>query len=78
MSNRGCKEFDQGGFIIGNNVNKFNDKPETKFPGAYVADMLIIKDISKIKIGGVPISVFNNLNDFDYASLYPSINEIVA
>ena len=65
LSNRGCKEFDQGGFIIGNNVNKFNDKPETKFPGAYVADMLRIKDISKIKIGGVPISVFNNLNDFD-------------
>ena len=32
-----------------------------------------IKDTSKIRIGGIPISVFNNLNDFDYASLYPSL-----
>ena len=65
LANRGCKEFDNGGFIIGNNTNKFNDKPETKFPGAFVAAMDRIKDISKIKLAGIPISVFNNLNDFD-------------
>jgi hypothetical protein len=45
---------------------------------AFVASMTRIKDTSKMKIGGIPISVFNNLNDFDYASLYPSINEMVA
>lgn len=65
LTNRGIKEFDNEGFIMGNNVNKFNPKPETKFPGAFVADMLRIKDISKIKLAGIPISVFNNLDDFD-------------
>lgn len=65
LSNRGMKEFDKDGFIIGNNTNKFNNKPENKFPGAFVAQMDRIKDTSKIKLGGIPISVFNNLNDFD-------------
>lgn len=35
--------------------------------------MTRIKDTSKMRICGIPISVFDNLNDFDYASLYPSI-----
>ena len=33
LTNRGIKEFDKEGFILGNNVNKFNPKPENKFPG---------------------------------------------
>lgn len=73
LSNRGSKEFDKEGYIIGNNINKFNPKPTTKFPGAFVANPCRVKDVSKMKIGGIPISVFENLNDFDYASLYPSI-----
>ena len=78
LNNRGVKEFDKDGFIMGNNVNKFNTKPENKFPGAFVADPCRVSDVSKIRLGGIPISVFANLNDFDYASLYPSINEMVA
>jgi DNA polymerase elongation subunit (family B) len=73
LANRGVKEFDEGGFIIGNNVNRFNEKPDKKFPGAFVADPRRLKDDSKMRIYGAPIYVFNNLNDFDYASLYPSI-----
>lgn len=67
LANRGIKEFRKAGYIMGNNVNKFNDKPDTKFPGAYVADPTRIKDISKIKIAGIPIEVFDNLDDFDKA-----------
>lgn len=78
LANRGIKEFNKDGFIMGNNTNKFNPKPETKFPGAFVGDMVRINDHSKIRLGGIPIQVFNNLNDFDYASLYPSINDMVA
>ena len=66
-SNRGLKEFDKAGYIMGNNTNKFNPKPENKFPGAYVAAMDRIRDTSKIKLNGIPIRVFNNLNDFDKA-----------
>ena len=65
LTNRGMKEFDSEGFIIGNNTNKFNPKPDNKFPGAYVAAMDRIKDTSKMKIGGIPIRVFENLDDFD-------------
>ena len=73
LTNRGMKEFDQEGFVIGNNTNKFNPKPDNKFPGAFVAQMDRIKDTSKMKVGGIPIRVFENLDDFDYSSLYPSI-----
>lgn len=65
LTNRGVKEFHKDGFIFGNNTNKFNPKPENKFPGAFVAQMDRIKDTSKIRIGGIPISVFNYLVDFD-------------
>jgi hypothetical protein len=33
LANSGIKNFDKDGFIMGNNVNKFNPKPENKFPG---------------------------------------------
>ena len=72
LTNRGIKEFYKDGFIMGNNVNKFNDKPTKKFPGAFVADMRRVNDFSRVKIGGVPVQIFNNLDDFDYSSLYPS------
>lgn len=65
LTNRGIKEFDKSGLIMGNNVNKFNPPPTDKFPGAFVADMTRIKDTSKMRICGIPISVFDNLNDFD-------------
>lgn len=80
LTNRGIKEFynTDDGYIMGNNVNKFNQKPTSKFPGAFVADPRQLDGHSKIRIFGRLIDVFNNLVDFDYASLYPSINYIVA
>lgn len=72
LTNRGIKEFYKEGFIMGNNTNKFNEKPTKKFPGAFVADLRRVNDYSRLRIGGIPIQVFNNLDDFDYSSLYPS------
>lgn len=72
LTNRGIKEFYQEGFIVGNNVNRNNEKPP-KFPGALVGDPLNNNDYAKIKINGQSINVADNLDDYDYKSLYPSI-----
>jgi hypothetical protein len=60
LANRGIKDFWDMGYVMGCNINKSNDPTN-------------ISDKPKIKINGVPIMVFNNLVDFDYARLYPSI-----
>ncbi len=75
LTNRGIKEFynTDDGYIMGNNVNKFNSKPNAKFPGAFVADPVKVNNYSRLSIYGRLIDVFDNLDDFDYASLYPSI-----
>lgn len=73
LTNRGMKEFKNEGFIMGNNCNKFNPKPDTKFPGAFVGDPRQVNNYSKFRIYGRPISVFANCDDFDYSSLYPSV-----
>ena len=73
LANRGMIEFYEQGYIIGNNHNRRNEKPLEKYPGAYVADPLLISDKPKMKINGVPVMLFDNLDDFDYARLYPSI-----
>ena len=65
LTNRGVKEFRGEGFIMGNNVNKFNPKPTEKFPGAFVADPLKVNDYSKLRVYGRLIDVFDNLDDFD-------------
>lgn len=72
LSNRGVKEFYKDGYILCNNNNRNNEKPP-KFPGAHVGDPLNNTDYSKLKINGKPINVANNLDDFDYKSLYPSV-----
>lgn len=71
LANRGIKEFRKEGYILCNNNNRNNEKPP-KFPGAHVGDPLNSTDYSKMKINGVPINVANNLDDFDFKSLYPS------
>ena len=58
---------------MGNNVNKFNSKPDTKFPGAFVADPVKVNNYSRLSIYGRLVDIFDNLDDFDYASLYPSL-----
>ena len=72
LVNRMKKEFYKLDYIIGNNANKWNDKPD-KFLGALVHDPLHTTDYSKQKLNGVPIWICDNLQDYDYKSLYPSI-----
>ena len=63
LINRGARDFYDMGYIIGNNVNKNNEKQG--FPGAFVANPCNISDKPKIKINGKAINVLNNLDDFD-------------
>lgn len=74
LTNRFSKDFYEYGYIIGNNKNRWNEKPKTKFPGAMVGDPLH-NDFEKVslKINGRPTLLVNNAVDFDYSSLYPSI-----
>ena len=72
LANRATAHFEQQGFIIGNNNNKNNEKPP-KFPGAFVADPELLSDKSKTRINGIPVNMFKNADDYDYARLYPSI-----
>lgn len=75
LRNRASKSFrtENGDnvFVIGNNVNALHPSEE-KFKGAFVADARKITDYAKRTILGVPVMIFNNLVDYDYASLYPS------
>ena len=59
--------------IMGDNHNRFGNKPSEKFPGAFVASPLLMSDKNKVKIKGQPIMKFLNANDFDYKALYPSL-----
>ena len=72
LTNRGNNEFDKDEFIMGNNFNFNNEKPKEKFPGAFVAEPFKLNAYSKRKRFGQPINVFDNGDDFDYKSLYPS------
>ena len=53
------------GYILGNNANRINQKPSEKFDGAFVGDPLKIGDYSKLKLYGIPVMTFDNLDDFD-------------
>lgn len=72
------------GKIMGNNINNksgFNhsddeddDIKKKKYPGAIVANPVKIHDYPKYKIDGkFPIDIYDNLDDYDYKSLYPNI-----
>ena len=71
LVNRMTKEWDKMGYIIGNNNNRWNEKPE-KYLGALVQDPLKTNDYSKQKINGKAISIIDNCQDYDFKSLYPS------
>lgn len=73
LTNRVAQMAFNYGYIIGNNYNKINSKPSEKFDGAFVGDPLKISDYPKHRINGIPVMIFDNLDDFDYSSLYPSI-----
>lgn len=72
LINRFAAEFYKMGYIIGNNVNKWNEKPP-KYLGALVGKPLNTGTKSKLKIDDRPIFICDNLQDYDFKSLYPSI-----
>jgi len=71
LTNRGVAQFKLDGYILGNNVNKYNEK--IPYAGAFVADPLKLSNYSKLKLNGFPIDIYDNADDFDYTRLYPSI-----
>lgn len=73
LTNRVAQMAYNYGFIIGNNYNKVNSKPSEKFDGAFVGDPLKIGEYSKKRINDIPVMIFDNLDDYDYKALYPSI-----
>ena len=72
LINRMAKDWFNKGYIIGNNTNKWNTKPD-KFIGALVHDPLKTGNLVKMRIKDRPISIIENMQDFDFKSLYPSI-----
>ena len=64
LINRMCNDWYKMGYIIGNNINRWNEKPP-KYLGALVGDPLHTNDFSKLKINGRPIFICDNLMDFD-------------
>lgn len=73
LTDRATTEFfEDSECVIGNNANKFKPKPEEKFPGALVGKPKNNSDYAKLKINGYAINVCDNLDDYDFKSLYPS------
>ena len=72
LINRMASDWFKKGFVIGNNCNKGNPKPP-KYLGALVGNPLHTNDFSKIKVDGHALWICDNLQDYDYKSLYPSI-----
>ena len=71
LVNRGVRDFRSMGYIMGDNVNKSNEKQG--FPGAFVADPTLLSEKPRMKINGRATMLCDNLDDFDYKALYPSI-----
>ena len=63
-ANRMANDFYKMGYIIGNNVNKFNQKPP-KFLGALVHNPDNTSDYCKLKIDGRELWICDNLQDYD-------------
>lgn len=75
LSNRARKEFEnKDDFILGNNINVFGHEEEFKIPGAFVGDPQKVSDYAKKRIYNNPVNLYDNCDDFDYKSLYPSID----
>lgn len=70
LTNRARKFYYSKGYILGNNTNTGESEP---YPGAMVGDPTHNSDYSKIKQHGEIYNLFNNLDDFDFKALYPSL-----
>ena len=76
LANRAVSTFlKNNDAIAGNNCNKFNEKPTEKFAGAFVADPNKVSYKAKAIVGGNPVMLYKNANDFDYKRLYPSLTQ---
>jgi hypothetical protein len=64
LINRMTTEWDKLGLVIGNNTNKWNEKPE-KYQGALVEDPRTVSEYPKIKVFGIPILLCDNATDYD-------------
>ena len=64
LINRMANDWYKEGYIIGNNANRWNEKPP-KFMGALVGEPRNTNDYSKLKIDGRAIWVCDNLDDYD-------------
>lgn len=76
LTNRAREEFKNfgKGYILGNNINSLNPDKDVVIPGAFVGDPSLVSDYGKIKLNNRAVDLFNNCDDFDYKSLYPSID----
>ena len=72
LINRMANDWYKMGYIIGNNCNRNNEKPP-KFLGALVGNPDNTNDYSKLKINGNTIWLCDNLIDYDFRALYPSV-----
>lgn len=71
LIDRFTKEFALDGEIIGNNCNQGNKKERIR--GALVGDPDKTNDYAKLRLRGQVINVCDNLVDFDYKSMHPSM-----
>lgn len=73
LTNRADKFFEEKGYIISNNFNKSNVKPDKPIYGALVGVPTHLPPDLFISVNGVKTGLINNLDDFDFKSLYPSL-----
>lgn len=74
LSSKGSEFYkEHEGVIMGCNINRFNQKPDDKIPGAFVAKPTLISNKNKVLMKNIHIMKFYNGDDFDYKALYPSL-----
>ena len=65
LANRFTKDFMGYGYIIGNNVNKWNEKPKEKYSGAMVHDVTHNTTYAMMQVMGRYVLIAANVIDFD-------------
>ncbi len=71
LTNRTRKFFYSKGYILGNNCNSGES---SHYAGALVGDPTHNSDYAKLKDGDQTYNIVDNSDDFDFKSLYPSID----
>lgn len=73
LTNRLDKFSEENGYILSNNFNKDNVKPQEPIYGALVGEPTHLSEELFIKINNVLTGLIDNCVDFDFKALYPSI-----